>query len=50
MNIDHTEIYAGNGQFYGAGWTGAIRETITSAGVGYLSDFTYAITVTPPGN
>lgn len=48
VNNGHMEIYAGNGQFYNAGSTNAIRSEISNSGVGRLNDFTYAITVTPP--
>ena len=44
----HVEIYAGNGQFYNAGSTNAIRKEISNSGEKYLNNFTYAIRVTPP--
>lgn len=49
VNSHHMEIYAGDGKFYNAGSTEAIRREISNCGVGYLNDFTYAIRVTPPG-
>jgi len=44
----HVEIYAGNGKFYNAGCTEAIRKEISNSGVKYLNTFTYAIRVTKP--
>ena len=41
----HMEIYAGNGDFYNAGCTAAIRKHHSDSGDGYLSRFTYAITI-----
>lgn len=49
VSASHMEIYAGNGQFYNAGSTDAIRKEISNSGEGHLADFTYAITV-PPKN
>lgn len=48
VNNEHMEIYAGDGKFYNAGCTEAIRKEISNSGKGYLNTFTYAITVTPP--
>ncbi len=48
VNDYHMEIYAGDGKFYNAGSTTAMREEISNSGTGYLGNFTYAITVTPP--
>lgn len=45
VRSSHMEIYAGNGDFYNAGCTAAIRKHHSDSGVGYLSNFTYAITV-----
>lgn len=47
VNDHHMEIYAGNGQFYNAGSTDAINREISNNGDGYLSSFTYAITISP---
>lgn len=48
VNNHHMEIYAGDGKFYNAGSTSAIRKEISNSGKSYLNTFTYAITVTPP--
>ena len=45
VNSKHMEIYIGNGQFLGAGCTRAIRQDVSNAGVNYLKNFTYAITI-----